>query len=119
MRGGPRGSDSQGAGGQKGNGKKANDQEGYDLATAESGDGQQPVNPFLWDFFDAMDEKDYNRMLEYLAKMAGQITPKGLDEIYMVFGLSPEKGAGERESRFRLLRNHIRTLKKVDGVRLR
>ena len=34
-------------------------------------------------------------MLEYLAKMAGKITPKELDDIYMVFDLSPENGAGE------------------------
>ena len=91
----------------------------YDQEPAESGDGPQPVNPFLLDFFDAMDEKDYDRMLEYLAKMAGKITPKELDDIYMVFDLSPENGAGDRESRIRLLRNHILTLKKFDGDRLR
>ena len=66
-----------------------------------------------------MDEKDYDRMLECLAKMAGKITPKELDDIYMVFDLSPENGAGDRESRIRLLRNHILTLKKFDGDRLR
>ena len=73
----PQGSDSQGAGGQKANGKKANDQEGYDLETAESGDGLQPVNPFLLDFFDAMDEKDYDRMLEYLARDGGKDYAEG------------------------------------------
>ena len=77
------------------------------------------MNPYLLDFFDAMDEKNYDLMLEYLAKMAKRITQKELDDIYMVFDVQPSAGLEDLDSQVGFLRRHILMLKKFDGERLR
>ena len=76
-----------------------------------------PMSPHLLEFFDAMDEKYYDKMLEALAKLAGHATQKEIDDICLVLdmhtmGRSVEEQIGE-------IRRYIHTLKKFDGERLR
>ena len=77
----------------------------------------RPMSPYLLEFFDAMDEKYYDKMLEALAKLAGHATQKEIDDICLVMdmhtlGRTVEEQIGE-------IRRHIHTLKKFDGERLR
>ena len=77
----------------------------------------RPMSPYLLEFFDAMDEKYYDKMLEALAKLAGHATQKEIDDICLVLdmhtlGHSVEEQIAE-------IRRHILTLKKFDGERLR
>ena len=77
----------------------------------------RPMSPYLLEFFDAMDEKYYDKMLEALAKLAGHATQKEIDDICLVLdmhtlGQSVEEQIAE-------IRRHIYTLKKFDGERLR
>lgn len=105
------------------NGHKKNQPEAAeDSYGRESGKDEQeepPMNPYLLDFFDAMDEKNYDLMLEYLAKMARRMTQKELDDIYMVFDVQPSAGLEDLDSQVGFLRRHILMLKKFDGERLR
>ena len=84
----------------------------------QSGYGEvRPASPHLLQFFDAMDEKQYDVMLEALAKLAGHATQKEIDDICLVLdmqtvGISVEEQIAE-------IRRHIHMLKKFDGVRLR
>lgn len=71
----------------------------------------------LLDFFDAMDEKKYDTMLEMLAKMTPKATQKELDDICTVLDLHP--GSGEITDQLSAVRRHILMLKKFDGDRLR
>ena len=75
------------------------------------------MSPYLLEFFDAMDEKRYDYMLEALAKLAEDATQKEIDDICLVLdmqtvGVSVEEQITE-------IRRHIRMLKKFDGERLR
>lgn len=77
----------------------------------------RPMSSHLLAFFDAMDEKQYDYMLEALAKLAGHATQKEIDDICLVLdmqtiGVSVEEQIAE-------IRRHILMLKKFDGVRLR
>lgn len=77
----------------------------------------RPMSPYLLEFFDAMDEKRYDYMLEALAKLAEDATQKEIDDICLVLdmqtvGVSVEEQITE-------IRRHIRMLKKFDGERLR
>lgn len=78
---------------------------------------ERPMSPHLLAFFDAMDEKKYDYMLEALTKLAGHATQKEIDDICLVLdmqtvGVSVEEQISE-------IRRHIRMLKKFDGERLR
>ena len=77
----------------------------------------RPMSPHLLEFFDAMDEKKYDLMLEALAKLSVHATQKEIDDICLVLdmqtvGVSVEEQIAE-------IRRHIHMLKKFDGVRLR
>ncbi len=71
----------------------------------------------LMEFFDAMDEKNHDKMLEALARLAGHATQKEIDDICVVLDMKtvgvsiPEQIAD--------IRRHILMLKKFDGDRLR
>ena len=79
--------------------------------------GPRPMSPYLLEFFDAMDEKHYDKMLEALAKLAGHATQKEVDDICMVLDLHPVGDSIAEQ--IADIRRHVRTLKKFDGDRLR
>lgn len=83
-------------------------------------DGQvqeRQLNPHLMEFFEAMDDKRYDQMLEALAKLSRDVTPKEIDDISMVLDLRP---VGESPmEQIADIRRHILMLKKFDGDRLR
>lgn len=80
-------------------------------------DGAEAMNPYLLEFFDAMDEKHYDRMLEALAKLAPKATPKEIGDLFMV--LDMEDFQGDPAAKVAEIRRHILRLKKFDGERLR
>ena len=93
---------------------------GHTAAATASDDGYggtRPMSPYLLEFFDAMDEKLYDKMLEALAKLAGHATQKEVDDICMVLDIHP-MGDSIAEQ-IADIRRHVRTLKKFDGDRLR
>lgn len=79
---------------------------------------EEPVmNPYLLDFLDALDSKNYDKKLECLAKLAGHVTQKELDDIYMVMDM---RGHGETvEDQLAQIKRQLNLLKKFDGERLR
>ena len=78
---------------------------------------ERQLNPHLLDFFEAMDDKHYDRMLEALAKLSRNATAKEIDDISMVLDLRP---MGESPvEQIADIRRHVLMLKKFDGERLR
>lgn len=75
------------------------------------------MNPHLLDFFEAMDVKDYDKMLEALTKLAAKATAKEVEDVCMVLDLSPS-GADVYEQ-IADIKRHVLMLKKFDGERLR
>lgn len=71
----------------------------------------------LMEFFDAMDEKKYDKMLEALAKLAGCATQKEIDDLCVVLDIQT-MGVSVPEQ-ISDIRRHILMLKKFDGDRLR
>ena len=98
--------------------EKGADGKDRSMGRSPESDGEpRPMSPHLLAFFDAMDEKQYDYMLEALAKLAGHATQKEIDDICLVMdmqtvGVSVEEQIAE-------IRRHIHMLKKFDGVRLR
>ena len=89
-------------------------------STGRTGSGygeDRPMNPYLLEFFDAMDEKRYDKMLEALAKMSGLATQKEIDDICMVLDMQTV-GVSIMEQ-IADIRRHIQMLRKFDGERLR
>lgn len=82
-----------------------------------SGADAAPVNQNLLDFFDAMDVKNYDKMLEALAKLSGRATRKEVEDICMVLDIRPLGGAVYDQ--LADIRRHVLMLKKFDGERLR
>lgn len=83
-------------------------------------EGCEPqMNPYLLDFFDAMDTDNYDKMLECLNKMAGRVTQKELDDIYMVLDVQPAAGYEDPAEQIAFLKRHLLMLRKFDGERLR
>lgn len=76
-----------------------------------------PMNQNLLDFFDAMDVKNYDKMLEALAKLSGRATQKEVDDICMVLDIQPSGKAVYDQ--IADIRRHVLMLKKFDGERLR
>lgn len=76
-----------------------------------------PMNPHLLNFFDAMDERNYDKMLEALAKLSVQASQKEIDDICMVFDI--QTVGAEIYEQIAEIKRHILTLKKFDGERLR
>lgn len=92
--------------------------------TVQSADDQlseedQPVNQDLLDFFDAMDEKNYDLMLECLTKLSAHATQKELDDICMVLDIHPPVGCDDVLSQTMFIKRHLAMIRKFDGERLR
>ena len=75
------------------------------------------MSPYLLAFFDAMDEKHYDKMLEALAKLSGHATQKEIDDICMVLDMQTVGDAVAEQ--IAEIRRHIQMLRKFDGERLR
>ena len=86
---------------------------------AQTPDEDQPVNRELLDFFDAMDEKNYDRMLECLTKLQPHATQKEMDDICMVLDIHPPVGCDDVESQIMFIKRHLAMIRKFDGERLR
>lgn len=90
---------------------------GFEDSGNEYSHAPAPMNPYLLEFFDSMDVKNYDKMLEALAKLSGQATRKEVDDICMVLDIQP---AGDTiYDQIGGIRRHILMLKKFDGERLR
>ena len=87
--------------------------------TAQPADEDQPVNQDLLDFFDAMDEKNYDLMLECLTKLSAHATQKELDDICMVLDIHPPVGCDDVVSQIMFIKRHLAMIRKFDGERLR
>lgn len=117
----------QGAGEEKnGHGKTGFDAEtmraqqpGADLENTVGPEQEQPVNRELLDFFDAMDEKNYDRMLECLTKLQPHATQKEMDDICMVLDIHPPVGCDDVGSQIMFIKRHLAMIRKFDGERLR
>ena len=78
-----------------------------------------PVDEDLLAFFDAMDEKNYDQMMECLTKLSSHATQKELDDICMVLDVRPPAGCSDILSQIMFLKRHLATIRKFDGERLR
>ena len=87
--------------------------------TAQPPAEDQPVNRELLDFFDAMDEKNYDRMLECLTKLQPHATQKEMDDICMVLDIHPPVGCDDVGSQIMFIKRHLAMIRKFDGERLR
>ena len=87
--------------------------------SAQAPDEDQPVNQELLDFFDAMDEKNYDLMLECLTKLQTHATQKELDDICMVLDIHPPVGCDDVGSQIMFIKRHLAMIRKFDGERLR
>lgn len=91
--------------------------EGPGIQAGEEPEEEKPMNPHLLEFFDAMDVRDYDKMLEALARLSQKAGQKEVDDICMVLDIRPQgDSAAEQISG---IRQHVRMLKKFDGERLR
>lgn len=90
-----------------------------DSKNAKNADEDQPVNQELLDFFDAMDEKNYDLMLECLTKLQTHATQKELDDICMVLDIHPPVGCDDVGSQIMFIKRHLAMIRKFDGERLR
>lgn len=75
------------------------------------------MSPHLLAFFDAMDEKHYDKMLEALAKLSGHASQKEIDDICMV--LDMQTVGDTVAEQISEIRRHIQMIRKFDGERLR
>ena len=75
------------------------------------------MSPHLLAFFDAMDEKHYDKMLEALAKLSGHASQKEIDDICMV--LDMQTVGDTVTEQISEIRRHIQMIRKFDGERLR
>ena len=87
--------------------------------SARKAEQNQPVNQELLDFFDAMDEKNYDLMLECLTRLSAHATQKELDDICMVLDIHPPAGCDDVLSQIMLIKRHLAMIRKFDGERLR
>lgn len=94
---------------------------GGDSAGGQAGGGniqEEPqMNPYLLEFLDALDSKNYDKKLEYLARLHGHVTQKEMDDIYMI--LDMPAGTGTMEEQLAAVRRQLMLLRKFDGERLR
>ena len=80
-------------------------------------DQEEQMNPYLLEFLDALDSKNYDKKLECLAKLSGHVSQKELDDIYMVMDLQVQTGTVDDQ--LRAIKSQLMLLKKFDGERLR
>lgn len=93
----------------------------FEKVEVNSGKEEPPCQPgpnaYLLEFFDAMDEKKYDKMLEALQKLSSKATRKEVDDICMVLDM---QASGETVyEQIADIKRHILMLKKFDGERLR
>lgn len=86
-------------------------------SAAEPAGGAAAMNPHLLSFFDAMDEKNYDKMLECLAALSKTAVQKEVDDLYMV--LDMKSTGGTISEQLAAVRAQLLTLKKFNGERLR
>lgn len=98
-----------------GAGGKSREERG-DSFSAEEGQEEQ-MNPYLLEFLDALDSKNYDKKLECLAKLSGHVSQKELDDIYMVMDMQVQTGTVDDQ--LRAIKSQLMLLKKFDGERLR
>jgi len=92
---------------------------GHENTADQAPEEDQPVNQDLLDFFDAMDEKNYDLMLECLTKLSAHATQKELDDICMVLDIHPPVGCDDVVSQIMFIKRHLAMIRKFDGERLR
>ena len=80
-------------------------------------DQEEQMNPYLLEFLDALDSKNYDKKLECLAKLSGHVSQKELDDIYMVMDMQAQTGTVDDQ--LRAIKSQLMLLKKFDGERLR
>lgn len=86
----------------------------------EQAEAAEPeMNPHLLAFFDAMDIKNYDKMLECLSKMGRNATEKEIGDLCLVLDVQIPLDYEDALSQIAFLKRHILTLKKFDGERLR
>ena len=70
--------------------------DGPGIQAGEEPEEEKPMNPHLLEFFDAMDVRDYDKMLEALARLSQKAGQKEVDDICMVLDIRPPGGFGGR-----------------------
>ena len=99
---------------------RAQQESGNVQMTAGQAPEEEPtVSQDLLDFFDAMDEKNYDRMLECLTKLSAHATRKELDDICLVLDINPPAGCDDILSQIMFIKRHLAMIRKFDGERLR
>lgn len=89
---------------------------GEDTGASDMENAVSP-NPYLMEFLDALDSKNYDWKFTCLARLSGHVTQKELDDIYMVLDMHP--AGGEIAEQLSAIRRHLLLLQKYDGERLR
>lgn len=97
---------------EEGPGSRAGEEDGQEPSGEE-----KPMNPHLLEFFDAMDVRDYDKMLEALARLSRKAGQKEVDDICMVLDIRPQGDSAAEQ--IAGIRRHVQMLKKFDGERLR
>lgn len=77
----------------------------------------QELNPVLMDFFDAMDKRNYDAMLECLAKLKSTATEKEIGHLCMAWDMDVPKG--DVPEQLAAIKSQIQLRRKYDGERLR
>ena len=94
--------------------------EGGSRMAEEASDGtgcreeDEQVNPWLEAFLDA---EGYEKQLEALSRMRGNIRQKELDSLYLILDIQP--GTGDPDSQLSRIIKDLETRKRYDGSRLR
>ncbi len=89
------------------------------MTAGQAPEEEPTVSQDLLDFFDAMDEKNYDRMLECLTKLSAHATRKELDDICLVLDINPPAGCDDSLSQIMFIKRHLAMIRKFDGERLR
>ena len=74
-------------------------------------------NPYMMEFFDALDSDSYDDKLKAAARLRGHVTQKEMDDIYVVLDMQPVDGSVDEQ--LSAVRSHLLLLRKFDGDRLR
>jgi len=97
----------------------ASESRNVQMTAGQAPEEELTVSQDLLDFFDAMDEKNYDRMLECLTKLSAHATRKELDDICLVLDINPPAGCDDSLSQIMFIKRHLAMIRKFDGERLR
>ena len=97
----------------------ASESRNVQMTAGQAPEEEPTVSQDLLDFFDAMDEKNYDRMLECLTKLSAHATRKELDDICLVLDINPPAGCDDSLSQIMFIKRHLAMIRKFDGERLR